>query len=176
MKIGKIILAAMLVVSTLSANTGVYLGVGAGFDRTTLPHSTVEISDGGFIEVSIGTTLPNNIGAEVKLTKTVVTTLVSKTIDIDVTTMSFFGTYTYNATSKFSVTPKLGLAYFGTTATNTTSKEIQESNVGLVGGLDFKYIVSDSLNLYTSVTAFSPKSEGVDYDTTHISVGLQHKF
>jgi len=176
-KIVAVALVSLAMSNTIMANN-MYIGVGFGIDNISIPEiSDNYVDNGSFMELSIGKVLSNNIGFEVKLTTSTSSTLIADEVEIDTTTLSVFGTYTFDINEKFKIVSKIGLSNFSTNAYSLVYEEsYTDSNIGVVGAVDFKYVVTKKINGYVGLTVFSPEIDNSSYDSTHYSMGIQYKF
>lgn len=135
--------------------------------------------DGIAGELSIGGVFSNNFGVEAKFTKTL-----SKAeekngrliVEIDVTTVSIYGTYSHNLSPEFIVMPKIGFTNFLTDLDTNDGRSEDDGSLDLSYGIDLKYSFSPSTRMYLGYTFYNPEFEGDDFDAKHLSIGIQQLF
>jgi len=172
--IGLLIISSVLMADFFQNMTDKYVGGGIVFEDI---EDTDTDGVGG--EVKIGGVILNGFGAEAKLTKSLSPAEADDyddTIDVDITTLSLYGTYNFRLIPEFTVMPKLGLTYFYTSLDSDYDGSDSDGNFNLSYGFDMKYMFSNLLSGYFGVTIYNPEYKGYNFDATQVSIGIEKSF
>jgi hypothetical protein len=174
----KSILLTLLSTLILQANS-TYIQIGIGLDQLESADD-----DGINLQSSIGTTLPNGIGLEMKLTKSVTNSIGlygNNITESDLFTTSLFTNYTIRMDEVFSIVPKIGITYHNIDLVdyykNNRFINKREEDIGFSYGVDLYYDLNDISSVYGGITTYNPKDESNhSYDSNTIYIGYKYNF
>ncbi len=171
-------IGALSLVSTMAmAQNSIYAGGGLSMDMVDID-GLKDFDNGISAELLVGITMENNFGGEVKFENTITAAEINsggESFELETTIISFYGTYAFPATPELTIMPKIGYANMKTETDYSYYRgntNADESDTGLVFGVDFKYNISPLGRIYAGYTIFNVDNG----DFSKLAVGYQHSF
>ena len=183
------ILALSIGTTLLTAESKTYAGVGVVMETVEEIESdiTVDLKAGVAVEAKGGISFENSFGVESRVTNSIIGAKGSEvfgnrklTTEADVTTLSLFGTYTYQLIPKFAIIPKVGLTYAMIDLDIELGDEKLEgdddTDLSFSYGVEAQYSLTSTTDLYVGYTIYNIEFNGEKFDASHLSIGIQKNF